>query len=133
MDITQLKMGDDLPELDIPITARLIVSGALASQDFEDVHHDKAAANNKGTPDIFMNILTTNGLVGRYITDWCGSHCTVNRIQLRLGTPNFPGDTMRMRGEITSVDNDQLEVSFKGSNSMGNHVTGTAYLTIKGQ
>lgn len=130
IEFDKLAVGDSLPDLDIPITARLIVSGAIASQDFEDVHHDKAAANAKGTPDIFMNILTTNGLVGRYITDWCGQQCSVNRIQLRLGAPNYPGDTMRMRGEIASIGDDQVEVSFKGSNSMGNHVTGTAYLAI---
>ena len=40
----QLRVGDTLPEFELPITARLVVSTALASQDFQDVHHDKDAA-----------------------------------------------------------------------------------------
>ena len=89
MKLSQISVGKKLPELAIEITARQIVSGAIASQDFEDVHHDKAAANAKGTPDIFMNILTTNGLVGRYLADWAGTNSTIKRIKLKLGVPNF--------------------------------------------
>lgn len=122
--------GDTLPTLKIPITARLIVSGAIATQDFEDVHHDKAAANSKGTPDIFMNILTTNGLVGRYLTDWAGTSCKIKRIQLKLGTPNFPGDIMILSGEVISMESQEIQVNFKGRNGMGNHVTGVGYLSI---
>lgn len=128
INFDELKVGDSLPGLDIPITARLVVAGAIATQDFEDVHHDKAAANGKGTPDIFMNILTTNGLVGRYLTDWCGSSCDIKRIQLKLGAPNFPGDTMKFSAEITALEGSEIILNFKGKNGMGNHVTGTAYL-----
>lgn len=128
---TSIKVGEQLPTLDIPISARQIVSGAIASQDFEDVHHDKAAANAKGTPDIFMNILTTNGLVGRYLADWLGSAGLINRIKLDLGAPNFPGDVMTFSGEVSAIDGGELEVQFKGQNGLGNHVTGTAYLSIK--
>lgn len=128
LNTDNIKVGDKLPPLDIPITARQIVSGAIASQDFEDVHHDKAAANSKGTPDIFMNILTTNGLVGRYLTDWSGPHSRIKRIQLKLGAPNFPGDTMTFSGMVTSIENKQIEIEFKGKNGLGNHVSGTAWL-----
>lgn len=63
-------LGEKLPPLKIDVTAGLIVGGALASRDFTPVHHDKAAAQATGLPDIFMNILTSNGLMGRYVTDW---------------------------------------------------------------
>jgi len=125
-------VGTLLPNLDIPITPRLIVSCAIASQDFENVHHDKAGAQAAGTPDIFMNILSTNGIVGRYLTDWAGKDCRIKRIQLKLGAPNFPGDTMVLSGEITANDNDLIEIAFKGKNGLGNHVTGTAQLSITG-
>lgn len=129
MRFTDLQVGDQLPTLEIPITARLIVSGAIATQDFEDVHHDKAAANAKGTPDIFMNILTTNGIVGRYLTDWSGTACRIKRIKLQLGAPNFPGDTMTLSAEIIELSESEVQISFKGKNGLGNHVTGTGYLT----
>lgn len=119
-----------LPELKIPITARQIVSGAIASQDFEDVHHDKAAAQAAGTPDIFMNILTTNGLVGRYLTDWAGPKARLVNIALNLGVPNFPGDNMVMSGTVIAINGKKCEVAFKGKNDLGNHVTGTAVLML---
>jgi hypothetical protein len=125
-NIKSLSVGDDLPILDIPITARQIVSGAIASQDFEDVHHDKAAANGKGTPDIFMNILTSNGLVGRYLTDWAGPYSRIKRIKLSLGVPNFPGDNMRLSGSVTEISGSIATVEFKGKNGIGNHLTGSA-------
>ena len=130
MTLDNINVGDKLPELEIPITPLQIVSGAIATQDFENVHHDKAAAQAAGTPDIFMNILTTNGLVGRYLTDWAGQHARIKRIQLKLGVPNFPGDSMLLSGRVNAVADSIIDVEFKGKNGLGNHVTGTASLTI---
>lgn len=129
-----LSVGDTLPEFELPITARLVVSTALASQDFQDVHHDKDAAIEKGTPDIFMNILTTNGFVGRYLTDWAGPGSRIKNIQFNLGAPNFPGDTMIMSGEVIEIsqagEHSLAHVKFKGKNGMGNHVSGVAVVQL---
>ncbi len=84
-------IGDALPELAIPLDRTLIVATAIASQDFEDVHHDPAAAQGRGTPDIFMSINATNGFIDRYITDWTGPQGRIRSTSLRLGVPNFPG------------------------------------------
>lgn len=119
-------VGDELPPLSIPVTRTLIVSGAVASRDFQDVHHDAAAAQEKGSPDIFMNILTTNGLVGRYVTEWAGPEARLRKVAIRLGAPNYPGDTMTLTGEVTAVrDDGTAEVAVRGRNSLGSHVTGT--------
>ncbi len=67
-----IKVGQSLPELAIPMTRTLIVATAIATRDFQDVHHDPALALERGSKDIFMNILTSNGLVARYVTDWAG-------------------------------------------------------------
>ena len=120
-----------MPELVIPITPTRIVSGAIASRDYQDVHHDVPAAREKGSPDIFMNILTTNGLVGRYVTDWAGAEARILKIAIRLGVPNYPGDTMTLTGSVASVGEDgAVEVAIRGANQLGNHVTGT--VTLKG-
>jgi acyl dehydratase len=126
------RVGDKLPELVIPITAVQIVAGAIATQDFENVHHDRAAAEAAGTPDIFMNILTTNGLVGRYLTDWAGAAARIQRIQLTLGIPNFPGDRMTLNGQLVALEGSEAKIEFKGRNSLGNHVSGIAWLRLKG-
>ncbi|MER5930288.1 MaoC family dehydratase [Streptomyces sp. NPDC002054] len=120
-----MNIGDTLPPLEIPVTRTLIVAGALASRDYQDVHHDAELARQKGSPDIFMNILTTNGLVGRYVTDHLGPRAVLRRVAIRLGAPNYPGDTMVLTGTVTAVDGDSVEIRVVGANGIGHHVTGT--------
>jgi acyl dehydratase len=122
--------GDELPALDIPITTTLIVAGAIASRDYQDVHHDSALAKQRGAMDVFMNILTTNGLIGRFVTDWAGPEAQLRAVKIRLGAPNYPGDTMRLTGRVTSVDGADVEVEIRGANSLGDHVTGTVRLSL---
>ena len=127
-----VKVGDALPELPIPITVTLVVGGALASRDFTPVHHDKAAAQAQGMSDVFMNILTTNGLVGRYVTDWAGPDAVVKNVAIKLGAPNLPGDTMKMVGSVKSRNEvtGEVTVEVAGKNGWGNHVTGTVRLAL---
>lgn len=123
-------VGDALPELRIPITATLIVSGAIATRDFQKVHHDKDVAVAAGTKNVFMNILTTNGLVNRYVAGWAGPAARVGRINIRLGATNFPGDEMVFTGAVHAVDGEDVTVKVVGTNSLGLHVTGTIDLCI---
>ncbi|MFF9806898.1 MaoC family dehydratase [Streptomyces coeruleorubidus] len=125
-----MNAGDRLPPLEIPVTRTLIVAGAIASRDYQDVHHDPELARQKGSPDIFMNILTTNGLVGRYITDHFGPRAVLRRVAIRLGAPNHPGDTMVLTGTVEEVDGDLVTVRVVGANGIGKHVTGTVTVRI---
>lgn len=130
--IDDVAVGSQLPELPIPITSTLVVAGALASRDYTPVHHDKAAAQATGMQDVFMNILTTNGLVGRYVTDWAGPGATLKGVAIKLGAPNFPGDTMKMSGKVSAKDEASavVEVEVTGANSWGDHVTGTVKVAL---
>jgi uncharacterized protein len=129
-------VGDDLAPCPIPITATQIVSGALASRDFQDVHHDRDLAHARGSKDIFMNILTSSGLCGRYVGDWAGPDAVFRSLRIRLGAPNHPHDTMTMYGSVTgataSGDGGVVEVSVRGANSLGDHVVGTAEIVLPG-
>jgi acyl dehydratase len=125
-----VKVGEKLAPMEIAVTRTLIVAGALASRDYQDVHHDAELAREKGSPDIFMNILTTNGLVGRYVTDRFGPSAVLRKVAIRLGAPNYPGDTMVLSGTVTALGDDgTAEVSIVGTNGLGRHVTGTVTLT----
>jgi hypothetical protein len=108
----------------------LIVSTAIASRDYQDVHHDPGLAQERGSPDVFMNILTTNGLVGRYVTDWAGPNALLKAVRIRLGAPNYPGDTMKLTGAVTRKDAGEIEIGLKGSNHLGDHVIGTVVLAL---
>ena len=123
--------GDELPVLDIPITTTAIVAGAIASRDYQDVHHDAELARQRGSKDVFMNILTTNGYVGRYVTDWAGPDAVLKKVAIRLGAPNYPGDTMLMTGTVKSKgDGGLVEVEIRGANNLGDHVVGTVSLVL---
>jgi hypothetical protein len=125
-----VQVGDDLPPLEVPLTRTLIVATAIASRDYQDVHHDPTLAVERGSPDIFMNILSTNGFVGRFVTDWVGPYATVKKVAIRLGAPNYPGDTMVMTGSVTAKEDGLVEVAVRGANSRGDHVTGTVEVAL---
>jgi acyl dehydratase len=124
------RAGDELPPLDVELTRTLIVGTAIASRDYQDVHHDPELARAAGAKDVFMNILTTNGFVGRFVTDWAGPDSVLKKVSIRLGVPNFPGDTMRMTGRVTKVDDGDVEVEVRGANSAGDHVVATVALVL---
>ena len=129
-----VEVGAALPELVVELTPTRIVAGAIASHDFQDVHHDTGAAKSRGLPDIFMNILTTNGYVSRFVTDWAGPDVFLRKVSIRLGVPNVAGDSMRMTGSVTSaevVDGEGvLGVEVKGTNGKGEHVTAEVSLVL---
>ncbi len=132
LNYPDVALGDSLPELAIDLTVSLIVAGAVASQDYTPVHHDKKAAQEAGMQDVFMNILTTNGLVSRFVTDWAGIDSRVTQVAIKLGTPNLPGDTMELSGEVTGKNDEtgSVTVAITGKNAWGNHVTGTVDLLL---
>ena len=123
-------VGEALPELVIEASVKNIVATAIASRDYQDVHHDVALAQQRGSKTIFTNILTSNGYVLRYVTDWAGPLSVVKSSKIRLGVPNYAGDTMTMRGEVTRVEGKQVEIAVKGSNSLGDHVIGTVVVEL---
>lgn len=128
-----VSVGDKLPPLSIDITAGLIIGGAIATRDFTPVHHDKKAAQAGGLPDVFMNILTSNGLMGRFVTDWAGPGATLKGIDIKLGAPNLPGFVMTITGEVKSVDADSgvVAVAVEGVNNVwGTHMSGTVRVAL---
>jgi hypothetical protein len=123
-------VGEKLPELVIEASVRNIIATAIATRDYQDVHHDIALAQERGSKTIFTNILTSNGYVLRYVTDWAGPLSVVKTSKIRLGVPNYAGDTMTLRGEVTAVDGNRVEVAVTGSNSLGDHVIGTVGIEV---
>ena len=135
LDWRDINVGDEVTPLEIPVTATVIVAGAIASRDFMPVHHDPEFAKKQGSPNMFMNILTTNGLCVRFLTDWAGPEAMVTKLAIRLGVPAFPNDPLRFTGSVTGksegVDGEGfVEVTFKGTNSLGDHVSGTATISL---
>jgi uncharacterized OB-fold protein len=121
-----------LPELVIDVTPTAVVATALATRDFYPVHHDHAMAVRSGNKDIFLNILTTTGLVQRYVTDWAGPDTLVRGVSIRLGVPCYAGDTLTFTGQATTRPDGEQVIDVIGSCSLGSHVTGTVRLARAG-
>jgi hypothetical protein len=130
MTAPAVEVGTKLPELSLYGDPMFIVSTAIATRDYQDVHHDRNKAQAKGSKDIFVNILTDTGLVQRYITDWAGPTAIIKSIGLRLGVPWYAYDTVTFKGEVTAVEDGLITLKISGSNSLGDHVIANATLTI---
>ena len=134
LDWHAVQVGDELSAFVIDMTATRIVAGAIATRDFMPVHHDRAYANSQGAPDIFMNILSDTGYCSRFLTDWAGPEAMIKKLAIRLGVPVFPGSTLTYTGAVTATSladgEGVVEVELRATNDLGDHVTGTAVLTL---
>lgn len=130
----EVRVGDSLPEWRLEITPTVVISTAIATRDFQDVHHDRDAAVRRGSKDIFLNILTTTGLVARYVTDWAGPEALVRGVSIRLGVPCYANDTLTFFGQVlptvTEAGERRVVVEVVGRDSLGDHVTGTVRIVL---
>ena len=131
---SEIAVGDELPTFELPVTSTVVVAGAIASRDFMPAHHDAEYAKSQGAPDMFMNILTTNGYVARFISDWAGPDAMIRKIAIRLGAPAIPGQPLRFDGNVTatSAEGDEclIEVAIRAANDLGDHATGSVTLSL---
>ncbi|MBN6053498.1 acyl dehydratase [Nonomuraea sp. RK-328] len=126
----QIEIGAVLPELSIDLTPTVVVSTALATMDFTPVHHDVEGARVQGSRDIFLNILTTMGLVERYVTDWTGPEAIIRRINVKLGVPAYAGDRLDFNGTVVTQDGPDYTVEVRGKVSLGDHANATVTFTL---
>lgn len=129
-----IAVGDELPPFVLNVTSTVIVAGAIASRDFMPAHHDPVFAKAQGAPDMFMNILTTNGYVARYVTDWAGPEAMLKSIEIRLGAPAVPGKPLHFSGRVAGKREAGgecvLELAVRAANDLGDHATGSVVLTL---
>jgi acyl dehydratase len=133
--VKTLEPGQQIPEWSLPMTPTTIVSTAIATRDWQDVHHDRDIAQAAGSKDIFMNILTSNGLVEKFVVDWLRQEfgrgdAELKGIAIRLGAPAYPYDTLTFRGEVESVEDGIATIKVVGAVSLGDHVTGTVRVSV---
>lgn len=126
-----VQVGTELPELAILADPTFVVSTALATRDFQDVHHDRDKAVARGSKDIFVNILTDTGIVQRFVTDWAGPRAVVKSISLRLGVPLYANDALTLTGTVTAIDGGDIHIDIVGKDSLGDHITAKAVIAYR--
>ncbi|HEX6353654.1 MAG TPA: MaoC family dehydratase [Actinophytocola sp.] len=130
MAAAMITVGEELPALEIDVTPTFVVSTAIATRDFQDVHHDRDLAVARGSKDIFLNILTDTGLVQRFVTDWAGPHALVRQISIKLGVPCYAYEKLTFTGRVVAHEGREYVVEVAGRNSLGDHVTGTVRIEV---
>jgi hypothetical protein len=125
-----IAVGEELPPLELDITPTFVVSTALATRDFQDVHHDRDLAVARGSKDIFLNILTDTGLVQRFVTDWAGPTALVRQIAIKLGVPCYAYEKLTFTGTVTARENREYVIEVAARNSLGDHLTGTVRIEV---
>ena len=89
------------PTLVLPITRTLIVSGALASRDYQDVHHDPVLAQRAGLQG-HLHEHPHHQRPGRPLRHrLVGAAQPLAEVDIRLGAPNYPDCTMTLTGSVT--------------------------------
>lgn len=130
-----VEVGDELPPLTIPLTPTRIVAGAIATGDFEPIHHDRSAAQRAGRSDVFMNILMINGLMQRCVTDWAGPAARIHSIKLRLGGASVAGNILTITGKVIGrppapQGNGRFEIELTGSTSLGHSASARVVIAL---
>ena len=129
---SSVSIGEKLPNFNFPISVSFVVGSAVASRDFTPVHHNKAAANASGMANVFPNILSDNGLTGRYVTDWAGPDSAIKRINIKLGAPVMPGEDLKFTGEVVAKDdaNSIVDIKVTAKGNWGMHLDGIARVQL---
>lgn len=129
-----VKEGEELPVHTRAITRTTIVATAIATRDFQPVHHDHEAAQKEGAKDIFLNIISTGGLIGKFLTDWSGPEGRLKKISIKLGATVFPGDTLTAGGKVNKKyaqgGEHLVDIDFHFSVAIGPHAWGTATMAL---
>ena len=123
--LATLRVGASLPQVRIDFPLTRVVAGALATRDYQPVHHDVDLARRNQTATVFTNTHTTAGCLERLALQWAGPDAFLRRLALRLGAPNHAGDTLLLDASVSAIDLTQRRVTLAavGRNSLGEHVT----------
>ncbi len=101
-----VREGDELPGYDLFLSETKVAEQVSGSQDFYAVHHDRDFARAGGHKDIFFNTGFTRAALSRLLTDFAGVDGWVRRLSYEMRKMNRPGDTLRLRGNVTRVYRD---------------------------
>ncbi|MFQ5666397.1 MAG: MaoC family dehydratase N-terminal domain-containing protein [Candidatus Binatia bacterium] len=97
-----VREGEKLPELRMPITVTRCIYLASATRDFSPQHSNRDYAQQRSrTKDIFVNTPFNMGMISRFMTDWGGPRSTVRRMNLAMRGNICAGDDMIISGKVT--------------------------------
>lgn len=130
----EIEVGQRLPPLELPIALADVVATAVATRDFHPVHHDVDYARSIGHPSVFLNILSGNAFVERFVTEWSGPDACLSAVRIKLGVPVYAGDRLVMNGEVSARSEDGgrwVDVAVSATSPRGAHLSGAVRLELR--
>jgi acyl dehydratase len=130
---SDIRPGQELPGLRIALTPTLVMAAALATRDYQPVHHDADRARALGSETVFTSTHTATAYLERLVLQWAGPGAFLRSLKLRLGVPNYAGDELQLAGRVAAVDAERRQVTVVavGTNSRGEHVTAQVVVQIQ--
>ncbi|MFD1858351.1 acyl dehydratase [Aeromicrobium camelliae] len=120
----EVAVGDQLPEVRLPLTVYRLVMAAGSNRDFNSIHHNSEYARSTGAEEMYANTSFLMSSWERLVRDWAGPGARLRAIRgFRMRSFNYVGDTMRVLGEVTATRRDGqdgvVEVTVRCENSSG--------------
>jgi acyl dehydratase len=108
-----LAVGDELPSIELVITAKRLHLQTSGSQDWYPVHFDAAFARKSGHADVFMNTGWIQAALVRVITDWMGDAGFLRRLKFEMRRQHRPGDTAIGRARVVGKDEGESTIELE--------------------
>ncbi|HWD04217.1 MAG TPA: MaoC family dehydratase [Amycolatopsis sp.] len=106
-----MKVGDELPPLEVRVTREQLVRYAGAALDFNPIHWNERFAKEVGLPDVIAHGMLTMALAGRVVSDWLGDPARLLDFSARFTRPvvvpdDAEGALVQMTGKIGAISED---------------------------
>jgi len=109
--LSQVAVGDELPNLAMNFTRADLVKYAGASGDFNIIHWNERTAKEVGLPDVIAHGMLTMARAAKVVTDWVGDPGAVLEYSVRMTRPVVVPDTdagveVTFGGKVGAINED---------------------------
>lgn len=129
--LDDVAVGEEIPEISMPITLQRLVMEVGSNRDFSLIHHNTEVAQATGATDAYMNTFFIIGLFERMLREWMGTRGRLKKIgSLQMKSFNVVGDVVYCRGKVTGKQDDgtvNLDIRMENQE----RVTVTAVAVVK--
>lgn len=102
-----VKVGDALPNLEIPVTLTSLVMYAGATWDFHRYHYDAEFVKKNGIDAPFMDGQMLGAFITRLLMQWGGADAFLRKLSYHQKAIIFVGDTITISGHVEAKDADK--------------------------
>ena len=102
--IEDIRVGDELPAVEFPLTVYRLVMEAGANRDFNSIHHNSDYAKATGAAEMYASTSFLLGMWERAVRDYIGIEGTIRSIRgFRMKKFNPVGTTTIVRGQVVGT------------------------------